>query len=122
EAQETSHLFFGDAVGHFFRAFATHPPLTDRIRRIDPAFDGDFTRVRIGTGTGPRAVPGEAGRTTLRPQARPGRGTIRFNPAEMVARVGTVDPEQLAYASGILSALPASLKEMAYEPFGARAV
>src|SRR5947209_17932237 len=32
-AEEASHMFFGDAVGHLFGAFATHPPLTDRIRR-----------------------------------------------------------------------------------------
>ena len=106
-------------MGHLFEAFATHPPLTERIRRLDPSFDGDFSRVRLETG--PRTVPEEA-RATLRPQARTARGSFRFNPAEMVAHVGTVDPEQIAYASGILSMLPNSLKELAYEPFGARAV
>ena len=40
----------------------------------------------------------------------------------MVAAIGTVDPRQLAYASGVLAALPGSLREMAYEPFGARVV
>ena len=29
--------------------FATHPPLVERIRRIDPSFEGDFSRVRVGT-------------------------------------------------------------------------
>jgi Zn-dependent protease with chaperone function len=120
EAQETSHMFFGDAVGHFFQAFATHPPLSERIRRIDPSFDGDFSRVAIETEA--RPAPRSPARATLRPQARSSRGSFRFNPAEMVAHVGTVDPEQIAYASGILSALPMSLKELAYEPFGAHAV
>src|SRR4029453_4387920 len=47
EAEEASHLFFGDAVGHFLGFFATHPPLVERIRRIDPSFDGDFSQVRL---------------------------------------------------------------------------
>src|SRR5262249_35991212 len=47
EAQEASHLFFGDAVGHLLGMFATHPPLVERIRRIAPSFAGDFSRVRI---------------------------------------------------------------------------
>ena len=40
----------------------------------------------------------------------------------MVNRVGTVEPRQLAYASGVLTAIPEPLKTLAYEPFGARAI
>jgi Zn-dependent protease with chaperone function len=119
-APEASHLFFGDAVGHIFSLFATHPPLVERIRRIDPSFDGDFSQVRLATIE--HAAAGPPGRVTLRPQARPARGTMRFNPMEVVGRVGTVDPQQLAYAAAVLNALPDPLKELAYEPFGARAI
>ncbi len=45
-AEEASHLFFGKAVGgldHFFGLLASHPPLVERIRRIDPSFTGDFS-------------------------------------------------------------------------------
>ena len=120
EAQEASHLFFGDAVGHLLGMFATHPPLVERIRRIDPSFDGDFSKVRVGP---PEPAPSElGGATTLRPQARPGRGVFGFNPAQMVSRIGTVDPRQLAYASSVLTSIPDPLKALAYEPFGARAV
>jgi hypothetical protein len=41
---------------------------------------------------------------------------------EVVGRVGTVDPQQLAYAAAVLTSLPNPLKELAYEPFGARAI
>jgi uncharacterized tellurite resistance protein B-like protein len=42
---ELSHLMFasGSASG-FDGLFATHPPLLERILRIDPAFDGDFAK------------------------------------------------------------------------------
>ena len=120
EAQEASHLFFGDAVGHLLGMFATHPPLVERIRRIDPSFEGDFSQVRVGTADGPR--PEARTPTTLRPPVGPGRGVFGFSPAQMVSHIGTVEPQQLAYASAVLSSLPDPLKALAYEPFGARAV
>jgi Zn-dependent protease with chaperone function/uncharacterized tellurite resistance protein B-like protein len=42
-APQASHLYFGNGLkeGHFpWRS--THPPLPDRIRRLDPAWDGTF--------------------------------------------------------------------------------
>ena len=44
-AEEISHMFFGDAfAGSFFNLFATHPPLDQRIRALEPDFDGRFPR------------------------------------------------------------------------------
>lgn len=39
---EISHLFFGQAMGWGLALFATHPPLEERIRRIQPQWDGQF--------------------------------------------------------------------------------
>ena len=42
-AQEASHMFFGNGLkSSFFNAFATHPPLAERIKAIDPTWDGEF--------------------------------------------------------------------------------
>lgn len=42
-AAEASHMFFGNAMkSSLFNAFATHPPLEERIRAIDPHWDGKF--------------------------------------------------------------------------------
>ena len=120
EAAETSHLFFGDAIGHMFSPFATHPPLADRIRRIDPSFDGDFSKVKLTTG--PTVSRASDAGVTLRAQPGASKGSFRFNPAEVLAHVGRVDPQQLAYASALLASYPPSLKDRAYEPFGARAI
>ncbi len=38
EAEEVSHMLFGDGVG-YSSLFATHPPLLERIKRLDPQFD-----------------------------------------------------------------------------------
>ena len=38
QAEEVSHMLFGDGVG-YSALFATHPPLLERIRALDPSFD-----------------------------------------------------------------------------------
>jgi Zn-dependent protease with chaperone function len=42
-AEDTAHLFFSKALSG---GFATHPPLADRIKAIDPAWDGKFLPAR----------------------------------------------------------------------------
>lgn len=42
EREETAHLFFGQAFKIRFRPFATHPPLDQRIRRIEPGWNGKY--------------------------------------------------------------------------------
>ncbi len=37
DAEEVSHMLFGDGIG-FSRLFATHPPLLERIQALEPGF------------------------------------------------------------------------------------
>jgi Zn-dependent protease with chaperone function len=37
DGEQVSHMLFGDGVG-YSRLFATHPPLMERIQRLDPGF------------------------------------------------------------------------------------
>jgi Zn-dependent protease with chaperone function len=42
---EAGHLFFGNGLGTpFFEALTTHPPLDERIRAIDPNWDGTYPK------------------------------------------------------------------------------
>ncbi|WP_207885258.1 M48 family metallopeptidase [Pseudomonas sp. 30_B] len=41
-AAEFSHMYFGDGVGSSW--FDTHPPLKDRIRRVEPGWDGRYPK------------------------------------------------------------------------------
>lgn len=124
EAEEASHMFFGDAIGaSFLGLMATHPPLTARIRQIDPTFDGDFSKVRREL-----AKPqSERHRETLKratASERPVAGSKRlaFDPAKAIAEIGTLDPQRLAYAAALLDAMPEPVTRMAHEPHGARAL
>lgn len=44
-AEQACHMFFGPGVSFWTEAMATHPPLVERIRRIDPNFDGVFPTI-----------------------------------------------------------------------------
>jgi Zn-dependent protease with chaperone function len=41
-AADMSHMFFAAVTHRLWQTFATHPPLEQRIRRLDPRWDGSF--------------------------------------------------------------------------------
>jgi hypothetical protein len=127
-AAEVSHMFFasGRALAGLL---ATHPPLADRIRAIDPQFDGRY----------PEVQPVEVEREEIE-ERRPGRarraGGLAKIPGlpqipvpvlglageEAAAKVGQVTPKEIRYAEVLHGDIPDLLLEAAEEPFGARAL
>ena len=45
-ADENSHLFFGEAISRWASVFATHPPLSTRIKRLEPHWNGKYPSAR----------------------------------------------------------------------------
>jgi hypothetical protein len=43
-AAELSHIFFGQISSVLWQVFATHPPLPERIRRIEPSWNGEYIK------------------------------------------------------------------------------
>lgn len=106
-APEAAHLFFCSAVSSFCGDFlATHPPLAQRIIRIDPKWDGTYPQI-------------EALQTPSVWTAPPGQKPIL---KRAVSQAGQVDPEHLSHAREILDALPAPLLQAARDPYGSRAL
>ncbi len=122
-AEEISHMFFGSAFGsRKVQLFATHPPLAERIRRIDPSFDGTFPK-RVK----PVKVRPEAPK--LKPKEKPpspfeaiGGAAAPLDPGGVLGRIGLPGMEQLLYAAVILESMPQPIAAAAGEPYGARAV
>jgi Zn-dependent protease with chaperone function len=132
-AEDMSHMYFGDSVRlRLTTLFATHPPVEERIRRVDPGFVPE--RYRAG-----RAQPGapdegderrrQAAKALLVAAAASGRSQRADDasqawgrtPQASAALVGEVDAGKVQAAQRLLDALPADLREAVREPAGARA-
>ena len=62
-APEASHLFFSGGTAGLMSLFAMHPPLSERILRLDPAWDGQF--VQVDAPSSPDAAPDVVGASVL---------------------------------------------------------
>lgn len=114
-AAEASHLFFANALeGTAFNLFATHPPLAERIRAIDPSFDGKFEPVE------PRAIAAESSSSHATP--RPSRGAMPppLRPEQFVTAVATLDTAHAASGAAVIAAIPEPLRAAAHDPARAR--
>jgi uncharacterized tellurite resistance protein B-like protein len=132
-AAEASHMFFGNGMGEsFFHLMDTHPSLAERIRAIDPSFDGTFPPVSTAeVETTATSVP------PLRRQA-PIPFTLPGLPRGQAGAAGLVPPviaaqavmpntgnpttAHLRYAEGLRGSIPASLQAAAREALGASAM
>jgi hypothetical protein len=118
-AEESSHLFFANGLGNSF--FATHPPLSDRIRALDPSFDGKFPRVIEEPVSAISAAPRVAATPeTPLPQAGAGRFVAPFVAEHaIVAHIGQATTQHLAYAADLRHAIPPAIEAAARDPFAA---
>jgi len=119
-AAEASHAFFARAISGFMQGLAaTHPPLAERIRRIDPHWDGKFDLPDEQRAGGPEAMTqAEAGGSA--PAVVAGAAIAEVMAA--IDQIGNPKREALEHARLLLSELPAILKDAAREPYGARAI
>jgi Zn-dependent protease with chaperone function len=119
-AEEASHFYFADGLApRWFEMLSTHPPLDDRIRRIDPSFDGTF----------PKLPPLEEERRR-EPVAEPTTARARLEravapaiaAAALAARAGELRSEHLDAVRARLASIPVGVRELVHEPLGAQAV
>ncbi len=107
-ASEASHMFFAHALSAGWdRWFSTHPPMTDRIKAIDPLF-AKFKDEK------PRQ--GHAGSYTDMP------GQVAGFSDATIDSIGQVTAENIAYGEGLIRSLPLSLTVALRDPFSARAL
>jgi len=123
-AEEASHFFFGNGLAKpFMNLLATHPPIKERIRRIDPFFLSDL---KERTEAAPTFYQeSEAGLSSFASQACPSSGDageIKILPEMLASVAGNPGPGHIDFASRLLSCIPPIVSEAVREPFGARAV
>jgi Zn-dependent protease with chaperone function len=112
-AQEVSHMLFGEGRRSFSQLYATHPPLLDRIKALDPAFDlREVERLREQWQAAPPnglAEDRQLGFTTA--PAAP--HSMRTTPAQLSARVGALSREDLARGVQLSAQLPPRFRQLA---------
>lgn len=147
-AAEYSHLFFTNALESYF---ATHPPLAERIARIEHRPDAEVERDLVRGEARPDAAQGsseegidaatmafggpEAGAparerlaSTRAPLPAPllrameSSTRSRAGVAHAAAASGQVEPEAIDYARAIMTRLPTGILAAAHEPYDARGV
>jgi Zn-dependent protease with chaperone function len=110
-AAEASHLFFGKAVSSALDfSMATHPPLEERIRLLDPHWDGVYPQA--DPAIGPEADVPPRGRPTI-----PGPAV-----SSLMAQLGTSTDAHLSRVREIMAAVPEGIKVAGREPYSARAL
>ncbi|MBX3178964.1 MAG: M48 family metalloprotease [Candidatus Hydrogenedentes bacterium] len=142
-AEEASHMFFGNGMGTpFMNSFATHPPLEERIRRIDPGWDGKF---KFPDSPAPRVAKVRDARKASAPREAPARrGPVPAIPAipgfpgaadgaagvagaavamgALLPGVGKPTGAHLRLAEEMLGSFSERLKDAAHAPQGAAAI
>lgn len=116
-AQETSHMFFGEAISTFFGSMlATHPPLQERIKRLDPNFGAKNMEQSpahsLVEGTAPAA--GFAGAAPVL-----NSGYMTAKTENVMESVGSLSPELMARGSELIAAVPPRIKRELGNPLGA---
>lgn len=136
-ASEYSHMFFSRAIGSAFSTFmATHPPLEQRIRRVQPDWDGSFTspqpqpepaiepRPEVDRSRATRHVlVAAAADTVIGGQSSAQATPLRANASrEAIEAIGQPSARHVAYARQTIAALDPELREAAHDIYSARAL
>lgn len=123
-AGELSHIFFGQ-IGQLMNLARTHPPLPERIRRIEPNWDGEYIRPE------PKPADPAAAREQERAEEEAARRerALKIGTAAVIAGTAlggeAISIEEAGAAiefEASAGGIPDSLAEQARDPFGANAV
>jgi Zn-dependent protease with chaperone function len=129
-AQEASHMFFANGLRSSVTGLmATHPPLEERIRALDPAFDGKFPEVAPETAEPTQPTQPVRSQPPPLPPPLPGFpqsgaagsgiiGTVIAAQA-LLPDVGHPTTRHLQYAADLQRSLPKALESATRDPLGA---
>jgi hypothetical protein len=109
-----SHMLFASA-GRL--DFATHPPLLERIRALDPSFEStEFGRMRhVLDARESEAIANADEQSPQDPDRLSGlfAAVVPANVAAIASLVGNPGPSHVQFAEGLREAMPASIRQVA---------
>jgi Zn-dependent protease with chaperone function len=125
DAEEVAHMVFAPALQ---RALATHPPLVERIREIDPRFqESEFGEMRRRLDAAEKARAEAAGEQAAPPPASERlrkvlQGAFALAPGEVAGLVANPGTDHVLQAHLVLASLPESYQAIARQPEKAKAL
>ena len=106
---EAQHLFFASSGGFLETLFSTHPPINERIRRIDPAFDGVI----------PDVHPVAASADDATPISRAAPVSSAPPPLPVAAPLPVPTDHQIQDSVGFRGRIPETLRDASDDPVSA---
>ncbi len=134
QAEQVSHMFFGNGVSaSFLGLFATHPPIAERIRAVEPNWDGEFPPlVPAKIEAVPRAAVADLEKARILPPLIPGLPPMQTPAGPIVTAIlsaqagfpepGTATTAHLRYAEELRNSMPPAVRTAARDPLGASAL
>lgn len=128
-ASQFSHMYFGQGVkASMTGLLATHPPLHERIRRVEPNWNGSYIQPEERPTSSVRSHHSQP-HAGVSPFSEPTAAIMAAGdiPAERfeqqaVSSVGEPQASHLEQAKLIILTLPDNLRDAAHAPFSARAL
>lgn len=118
-AAEIGHFFFAQGFrSNFGGLWATHPPLPERIRAIEPNWKGEMFDPPAVVDVQRESFAGAGLAGAQHPELRKPRG-VAFQPAAIVATIGALAETHFRQAQSLLEAIPPALREAAHDPAAA---
>ncbi|MGA2279467.1 MAG: M48 family metalloprotease [Verrucomicrobiota bacterium] len=116
-AETASHLYFANsAFEPLFNFQSTHPPLAKRVRAIDPAFDGQFPKVKA-------LPPNQFERDQAYEQVVARVISVEQKlPETLTADIGRLTADHIKAAAAMRFGLPPEVNQALREPAGAAGV
>jgi len=110
ESEEVSHMLFGD--GERTKMFATHPPLSERITRIDPSFTAEdltslATRIQ-------REQESQARQAVKEEQQAKKQGGGMFDAGNIIDQIGSPDFSRILMAATLAASIPEQISRAAH--------
>jgi len=119
-AQEASHLFFADGIGRSLSQLtATHPPLPERILRVQPRWDGNWDVPKVRSAA---PSPRESAASPQKSGIPIGASAAVGGGGGLLAFAGSPGPEHVSFARSLLERFSDSLRDALHSTEGAVAV
>lgn len=120
DPEEVAHLLFAEGIP---RAFATHSPLIERIRELDPQFrQSEFEEVRRRLALTHPDPEDEARKRTEAARRQAFQQAVVLAPAAIADLVANPGTQHVLQAQAVLESLPASFERAARQPGQAAAL